>query len=107
MHSPMGGSARKVFPPTMAKKSALPKIAAPEMDQDTDQDESQDQQPKDITSDPQAMELVEELKSLGYTAEDVAQAFESDTSSDEGSKQVNTTGASGFGSNIQLPPMKG
>jgi hypothetical protein len=39
---------------------------------------SQDDQPKSIQDDPKAMQCVDDLKSMGYTADDVAQAMGDD-----------------------------
>lgn len=49
-----------------ASLSAKPAPAAKPMD---------DQQPKSIMDDPKAMQCVDELKQMGYTADDVAQAM--------------------------------
>jgi Holliday junction resolvasome RuvABC DNA-binding subunit len=47
-------------------------------------DSSQDSQPKDITQDPKAMQLVDQLKQMGYTGEDVEQAMGGDQPQDQG-----------------------
>jgi hypothetical protein len=59
-------------------KLKLPTLAE-DTEQDTDQDQDQDSdQTQDITSDPEAMECIEKLKTLGYTKEQVDEAFDSD-----------------------------
>ena len=44
--------------------------------QKTPQADGDTTQSKDITQDAQAMHLVDQLKQMGYTADDVAQAFD-------------------------------
>jgi hypothetical protein len=68
---------------------------------DADQDSDQDQ-PKDITQDPQAMECVDKLKSMGYTADDVAQAFDADSGSDQSQGSDDGSAATDY-ANVQLP----
>lgn len=41
------------------------------------------QQPPQITDDPQAMQLVDQLKQMGYTGDDVAQAMDQDGGQDQ------------------------
>lgn len=41
------------------------------------------QQPPPITDDPQAMQLVDQLKQMGYTGDDVAQAMDQDGGQDQ------------------------
>jgi hypothetical protein len=66
------------------KMNALPvspKLASGSPMDSSDQDSSESQdQPKDITSDQEAMQLVDQLKEMGYTKEDVDQAFDADDS---------------------------
>jgi Holliday junction resolvasome RuvABC DNA-binding subunit len=67
--------------------------------QDTDSD--QDAQ-KDITQDPEAMDCVEKLKSLGYTGEEVEQAFnEGGDQGDQEAPQSAVPNAS-----VQIPGLK-
>lgn len=49
---------------------------------------------KDITQDPQAMEAIETLKSLGYTIEEVTTAFEEDQSNEDQSQSNDSSSMS-------------
>lgn len=44
--------------------------------------------PKDIESDPHAMQLVDELKQMGYTADDVAKAMGDDQDASPGGQEA-------------------
>lgn len=63
---------------------------------DSDSDQDQD---KDITQDPHAMKLVDELKSMGYNGDDIAQACGPE---DSDMDQDQDSGAK-FGSGLKLP----
>ena len=75
--------------------------AKPVVSQDTDGDQDSEA-PKDISSDPEAMECIEKLKSLGYTAEEVEQAF--NEGNDQGDQEAPQSAVPN--TSVQIPGLK-
>lgn len=60
----------------------------------TDQGQQGDpSQPQPITDNPEAMQCIDKLQQLGYTADDVAQAMQSDSGQDQSQAAPPTKGA--------------
>lgn len=74
-------------------------VDAPDQTEDQPQDDSQG---KNILDDPKAMSLVDQLQQLGYTAEDVENAFQSE---EQGSEQSSDSSASQAAS-LNIPGLK-
>ena len=68
--------------------------------QPADADTGQSSDPGDITQNPDAMECIDKLKSMGYTADDVAQAMGDDT------QQADQGAAATSAAPMQLPGMQ-
>jgi len=98
------GFARNRHNNKLKAKGFKPAPADPQDDQ-VDPGTEQDQ-PQDITQDPKAMQLVDELKSMGYTADDVAQAFDADSDQDQDQSQGGAGSAATSAASLQLPGMQ-
>ncbi|MFP5230783.1 MAG: hypothetical protein ACLGXA_24465 [Acidobacteriota bacterium] len=82
---------------------AKPAGGDPAVDQDFTDQSPADQQPQSIQDDPKAMQLVDELKQMGYTADDVAAAMgDDDQDQSTGDGNAPATGSAA----IQLPGMQ-
>jgi hypothetical protein len=71
------GKDGKSYPSQMQASQSAPKPAST--------DSAQESKPS-IQDNPQAMKCVDELKSLGYTADDVAQAMDDGAGMDQGAE---------------------
>lgn len=61
--------------------------------------------PKSIESDPHAMQLVDQLKQMGYTGEDVEKAMGDDQSSSDSQPQDDSGRAATQAAPLQIPGM--
>jgi hypothetical protein len=76
---------------------------APAQADDADQqDQTQPDDPQSIENDPRAMQCIDELKQMGYTADDVAAAMGDDSDADTSDSGDAATQAAA----IQLPGMR-